>query len=325
MASKSTPAELPCFGGRLSGVNWKVFLPPPGTEDPPAGRIELSDGVSEETLELAPGVWGFTTHERDEGETLFEILSGPTRALLAQFFVPRSLGKELFEFLLPHAKFAEQSKPTPSYATILDIGVFGSHAGAIGTDVLLGNAELTSEKARRVVNVLRAGRASLKGGGASAMIVRSPARVFLDQRACRSLIDAVDEKRIPGTFDTKLELTVTQLEEIIGAPKAAALCQEFGSRVDEVRLRRVEAQPGFSSHVINFHLDTSLSTLHVPLVDGKEFEGNTLIYATHDGFQIPKRRVGCALIHDNTIPHGVTPLTRGVRYGLFLLSRPCAT
>ena len=38
------------------------------------------------------------------------------------------------------------------------------------------------------------------------------------------------------------------------------------------------------------------------------------------GLQEPPRVAGSVIVHDNTIPHGVTPVTQGVRYGLFLIN-----
>jgi predicted 2-oxoglutarate/Fe(II)-dependent dioxygenase YbiX len=93
----------------------------------------------------------------------------------------------------------------------------------------------------------------------------------------------------------------------------------FGASIDEVKLRRVEATP--AQHVINFHLDHAHRTLGIPLNDSSEYEGSHLLYAIPgEGIvPAPRSRAGTAIVHDNSVPHGVTPLIRGVRYGLFLL------
>ena len=73
---------------------------------------------------------------------------------------------------------------------------------------------------------------------------------------------------------------------------------------------------------IKFHTDRSLKTMQVPLNDETEYEGGRLVFATKDGLVYPPRPAGSATLHRNTIAHGVTTLTSGVRYGLFLLEDP---
>jgi len=71
---------------------------------------------------------------------------------------------------------------------------------------------------------------------------------------------------------------------------------------------------------VNFHTDCAIKTLQAPLNGDNEYEGGKLVYATAGaGLQYPPRPAGSATLHDNTIAHGVTALTSGVRYGLFLL------
>ena len=50
--------------------------------------------------------------------------------------------------------------------------------------------------------------------------------------------------------------------------------------------------------------------------------GGSVIYATQDGFIAPPRTPGSYTIHDCHVPHGVTALTRGLRYSLFLQTAP---
>jgi len=58
--------------------------------------------------------------------------------------------------------------------------------------------------------------------------------------------------------------------------------------------------------------------MQVPLNDEREYLGGRVVYATNAGFVRPKRCLGSYTLHDDDVPHGVTALTRGVRYSLFL-------
>jgi hypothetical protein len=119
--------------------------------------------------------------------------------------------------------------------------------------------------------------------------------------------------------DTVVELALRDLVAIAGVEAVAAIRTAFGSSIDRLKLRRVEASA--KADVINFHLDVSSRTMGIALNSDTEYEGSHLVYATAEaGLVQPRRTAGCATIHDCTIPHGVTPLVSGVRYGLFLLT-----
>jgi hypothetical protein len=50
--------------------------------------------------------------------------------------------------------------------------------------------------------------------------------------------------------------------------------------------------------------------------------GGEVVYAVDGGFlKLPRRR-GHGIVHDGAVPHGVTPLLRGRRYGLCVLHDP---
>ena len=57
--------------------------------------------------------------------------------------------------------------------------------------------------------------------------------------------------------------------------------------------------------------------MQVALNDDSEYAGGRLVFATRNGFIVPRRPAGSATIHTNDIVHGVTALHSGVRYGLF--------
>lgn len=58
--------------------------------------------------------------------------------------------------------------------------------------------------------------------------------------------------------------------------------------------------------------------MQVNLNGDDDYRGGRLVFATAQGFMVPKRPAGSATIHTNKTPHGVSTMLRGVRYGLFL-------
>ena len=93
----------------------------------------------------------------------------------------------------------------------------------------------------------------------------------------------------------------------------------FGQRCEDIVLRRSAKK----DHCIDFHVDYSLKTMQISLVDEEEYEGGRLVFVTEGGkLEIPSRKKGSMTIHDDGVIHGVTALKSGVRYGLLLLDRP---
>jgi hypothetical protein len=56
----------------------------------------------------------------------------------------------------------------------------------------------------------------------------------------------------------------------------------------------------------------------VALNGDDEYSGGRLVFATAAGFEVPTRAAGSATIHTHGVVHGVTSLTSGVRYSLFV-------
>ena len=106
------------------------------------------------------------------------------------------------------------------------------------------------------------------------------------------------------------------VEEVIGAEPVGAIAALFASRVDAIKIRRVQAGGGT---LIKFHTDHSLKTMQIPLNGEHEYAGGRLTFVTKSGLLQPRRPAGSATIHDRTIAHGVTALTAGTRYSLFFL------
>ncbi len=68
--------------------------------------------------------------------------------------------------------------------------------------------------------------------------------------------------------------------------------------------------------------DYAVRTMQIPLNDEFEYEGGCLVLATQQGLLTPRRPAGSYTIHTSGTVHGVTRLTRGVRYSLFLCATP---
>ena len=70
---------------------------------------------------------------------------------------------------------------------------------------------------------------------------------------------------------------------------------------------------------VAFHTDThSQKTMQIALNDENDYQGGLLLFATSKGFISPRRVQGSYTIHNHKTVHGVTSITSGVRYGLFL-------
>ena len=137
---------------------------------------------------------------------------------------------------------------------------------------------------------------------------------------CAALIRHADERCSPGQSD-QVRLSAQQLSNVAGRRAADALVARFGGAVDEIKIRRSQASGAAGPPlVVNFHTDHARRTMQVALNGEAEYGGGKLVYATANaGVHQPSRPAGSATVHDNTIAHGVTRMTWGVRYGLFLV------
>lgn len=119
--------------------------------------------------------------------------------------------------------------------------------------------------------------------------------------------------------DLKLNLNDEDLSTLIGADVFEQLQSLFNDSYDEIVIRRCSAHGKF----INFHTDVSLKTLQVAVND--DYEGGRLVYLSEGQMHTVERPAGSITIHHNEIVHGVTTLTAGTRYGLFLLKKKVAS
>ena len=120
---------------------------------------------------------------------------------------------------------------------------------------------------------------------------------------------------LAGEADLKLNITLKELESLVGTAAADRLIDFCGGHFDTIIIRRCE--PG--GQIINFHKDDHLRTILIALIDDDEYEGGRLVFATRDGLSVPQRPAGTATVHTSAVVHGVTRHTAGVRYGLFFL------
>ena len=59
---------------------------------------------------------------------------------------------------------------------------------------------------------------------------------------------------------------------------------------------------------INFYTDRSLKSMQVPLGGEHEYTGGRLTFVADRGLLQPRRHIGSATIHDNSIARGATAL-----------------
>jgi hypothetical protein len=235
-----------------------------------------------------------------------------------------------------------------------DIGVWGAAENGPGAQVLRGVAPPTAAACVEV-------RASLLTGPLAAADPPVPAAIaepLLDARECEALCRAADAaitaaetasvaagcdavaldggatkvllRRTPGVkgaaTDWQVELTPHTVAAHVGAEALAGLKSALGAVAHRFVVRRVDAGTGVEA--IPFHTDYARRTLQVPLnapLVGDNcggYVGGDVVYAVEGGFLKLPRRQGHGVVHDGAVPHGVTPLLRGRRYGLCVLHDP---
>ncbi len=122
----------------------------------------------------------------------------------------------------------------------------------------------------------------------------------------------------PEEKDYKAELNMAYIRGIVGNEVTVELERLWGVHpIDKIVLRRCEVKNQF----IDYHLDHAPRTLQWCLNGDDEFEGGNLVYLTEAGPIVTQRRANTVFIHDNRIVHGVSTMTSGVRYSLYVLSK----
>jgi hypothetical protein len=118
--------------------------------------------------------------------------------------------------------------------------------------------------------------------------------------------------------DFKTIVTVKDLVDIIGDRAYDKICDTLGisTAPNAIAIRRTVAE----NRWINFHTDNAQKTVQVPLSHDDSCVGGKLVFALPDGSIVQPTRVpGSILYHHGDVVHGVTQLTSGKRYGLFVL------
>jgi len=133
------------------------------------------------------------------------------------------------------------------------------------------------------------------------------------------LVDAHSTNENSKTVDLRVPITEDQLIQAVGVDASSRIFKIFGGPPNAIRLRRVEASKGES---VAFHTDYSLKTMQIPLNSDTEYDGGRLVWVRDGRFEVPPRHAGSATIHTCGVVHAVTPMTSGVRYGLFLCKLP---
>jgi hypothetical protein len=191
--------------------------------------------------------------------------------------------------------------------------VFDKHQNTPGVEFLQQRKAMLDDVEHRIVRDL----VKELDGDPGARPQSFPHRVLLEKRARRALIQTLDDlHRAQPSADVKLRLSEEELGGMIGAGASARVLQFFGGPFDTIKLRRVEAND--TNHCIAFHTDYSYRTMQIPLNEPDEYCGGNLLFATAAGFVQPERIPGSPIIHTKNTVHGVTALTTGVRYSLFV-------
>jgi hypothetical protein len=138
----------------------------------------------------------------------------------------------------------------------------------------------------------------------------------LHPQECQKLIDTfgvqnASKDTYDETGDHKAVISSTMIESILGKDRVATI-QKL-SKGNKWIFRQVQAR-GYS---IPFHTDDAPQTLHIRL--NSDYAGGRLQYIdTCGNLRLVDDYTQCT-IHGNTLVHGVTTLTSGIRYGLFYI------
>ena len=225
----------------------------------------------------------------------------------------------------------------------LDIGVFVSetdhNSKSSGSDLLLNSPLLTNANPELVKEIVSSVCKDVCTAS-NDVVVESQELLTKDQ--CLKLIELAEQAYSkfnlgestvdPSTLsnleksvysgsrldDFKTIVTVKDLVDIIGDRAYDKICQTLGitESPDAIAIRRTVAE----NRWINFHTDNALKTVQVPLSHDDSCIGGKLVFALPDGSLVQPTRVpGSILYHHGDVVHGVTQLTSGKRYGLFVL------
>jgi len=136
-------------------------------------------------------------------------------------------------------------------------------------------------------------------------------------------IDSVRGK----TGDDKIEIGRSEIVSILTAAAGREACDHFIANIEgifptrdfKIVLRRTESDG--VARCIAFHKDDTLYTMAIPLnAPGDKCTGGQLVYLNEAGPSCIARDTDTLTLHDNTILHGISAHTNGVRWGMYLLT-----
>ena len=155
---------------------------------------------------------------------------------------------------------------------------------------------------------------------------------LIDTKGCAALRGAVDARRdevfdsVDGSADHQLNLSESELEELIGSEQLDAIRQAArdldlrcgGSGARELPLIEafVRRYTPATRPWHPFHQDRAYATVNVALSDDCAHVGGRLVGLFADGAEAFERSAGGATVHLSRIVHGVTRMESGVRYSL---------
>eukprot|EP00009_Paramoeba_aestuarina_P002431 CAMPEP_0201509504 /NCGR_PEP_ID=MMETSP0161_2-20130828/2539_1 /ASSEMBLY_ACC=CAM_ASM_000251 /TAXON_ID=180227 /ORGANISM="Neoparamoeba aestuarina, Strain SoJaBio B1-5/56/2" /LENGTH=309 /DNA_ID=CAMNT_0047904473 /DNA_START=177 /DNA_END=1106 /DNA_ORIENTATION=- len=200
----------------------------------------------------------------------------------------------------------------PMARGMVDVGTFGMMTTSPGADILLGKSDNISTQ--EISHLLSHFENATADGG---RLQEFPE--ILNQEECDKICDYIERRferaGVNAGEDFKITLQPNQMTELVSEEKGNNLFMLFDETCHEIILRRSISGGNF----INFHTDKTLQTLNIPLNDSKSYKGGQLVYVKEDGLFYPERKTGSATLHTNKVLHGVTPVSDGVRYAMFLL------
>ena len=288
-----------------------------------------------EKLQYTPDHINVSVKDQDGNSVDFRVnMRTQLHNLMAEYCVQQSLCMNSIRFLFDGDRFRDTQTPVElemEDGDVIDaflaqdgqIGVFGQHSRSSGLELLQDKKKLKQASAlegKCIVDALcPAGPLDMLG-----LIIGDSMRV-LNAPACAAVIDFFDftkttqHTRIDtshGKHDEHLDISLIKFEQLVGRQQGQSLVRLYDSSIDRITIRRVRATE--ESLVIAFHTDkNTYKTMQVAINLESEYDGGRLVFATVSGFLQPDRPPGSYTIHHCHMPHGVTALSRGVRYSIF--------
>jgi len=141
-----------------------------------------------------------------------------------------------------------------------------------------------------------------------------------------ALVAYIDSMR-GKTGDDKLEVDRSQIVSILTLAVGHEECSHFMDNIEgifpsrefKIILRRTESDG--TPRCIAFHKDDTLHTMAIPLnAPDEQCTGGQLVYLNEAGPTYIARETDTLTLHDDTILHGISAHTSGVRFGMYLMT-----